>query len=120
MVDISIVNGSIKPTYNWGAQPCIDMYLLYLIGVSILLRHCGHLKNTRSSTCSAYDIPIIFVFIPMFVIHFMSTSSTNNQFGQFKFQKDNNYINSIQCHIRVISYHINHIKSYHIIISIYI
>ena len=23
MVDISIVNGVYKPTYNWGAQPCI-------------------------------------------------------------------------------------------------
>jgi len=22
MVDISIVNGVYKPTYNWGAQPC--------------------------------------------------------------------------------------------------
>ena len=24
MVDISIVNGVYKPTYNWGAQPCTD------------------------------------------------------------------------------------------------
>ena len=24
MVDISIVNGDYKPTYNWGAQPCED------------------------------------------------------------------------------------------------
>ena len=23
MVDISIVNGVYKPTFNWGAQPCI-------------------------------------------------------------------------------------------------
>ena len=33
MVLITIVAGAYKPTYNWGASHCMNIYNLYLMGL---------------------------------------------------------------------------------------
>ena len=50
MVDISIVNGVYKPTYNWGAPPCREQKRM--LGSSGAERKLGdfHEKKSESQT----------------------------------------------------------------------
>ena len=48
MVDISIVNGVYKPTYNWGAPPCMEDVPLPRFTKGYLVGGFNHLEKYES------------------------------------------------------------------------